>query len=248
MTPRLANTAAALLIGDELLSGKVREANLHELATTLRALGITLARVVMIPDSVGVIAREARNLSYEYDVVFSSGGIGPTHDDVTIAAMAGAFGVDLVEEPTMRALLEQQYGAPLTDVYRRMALVPAGAALATTAESPWPTVVMGNVWILPGVPEIFRLKLDAVRTWLSGPRPIHTRAVLTKLEEPAIALWLEEVVATHPRVTVGSYPKWFNSEYKTKITLDGRELPAVEAALESLLHKLPSESIVRVEA
>jgi molybdenum cofactor synthesis domain-containing protein len=239
--------AAALLIGNELLSGKVHEANLIELARTLRALGIALERVVMIPDDIATIASEARALSARFDLVFTSGGVGPTHDDVTIEGLAEAFSVKAEIHPTMEALLRGAYGERCTEAHLRMALVPAGAELATTQEVLWPTVVMQNVWVLPGVPEIFRMKLAVVRAWVRGPEPFVSRAVFTKMDEAELKPLLDKIVAEHPEVDVGSYPKWFDPTYKTKLTFDSRNVTKVEAALREFVALLPSGEPQRLE-
>jgi molybdenum cofactor synthesis domain-containing protein len=194
------STAAALLIGNELLSGKVHEANLVELAKTLRGLGVALGRVVMIPDDPKIIADEVLALSSAFDVVFTSGGVGPTHDDVTIESIASAFGVDAHIDEVMAGLLRTAYGDRITDAHLRMALVPRGAEIVTTEEVAWPTVVMKNVWILPGVPEIFRMKLLVVRERVTGPREFVSRAVFTLVEETRLKPWLDVVVAAHPEV------------------------------------------------
>jgi molybdenum cofactor synthesis domain-containing protein len=247
MQPKLAERAAALIVGNELLSGKVAEANLVELARTLRSLGISLERVVLLPDTLPTLAAEIVSLSQTYDVVFTSGGVGPTHDDLTIAAVAAAFSTNVVEDPTLRSLIVAAYRERATETHLRMAQVPHGAELAAGPEGTWPIPVMHNVWILPGVPEVFREKLLIVRSFLRGPAPFYSRAVFTRQEEPLLALHLDEVVKHHPEVDIGSYPRWFEPTYKTKITLDARDKDKVEAALGELVGLLPSESIVRVE-
>jgi molybdenum cofactor synthesis domain-containing protein len=247
MTPLSARNAAALLIGNELLSGKVHEANLIELARTLRALGVRLERVVIVPDEIDVIASEVRLLSNAFDVVFTSGGVGPTHDDVTIDAIAKAFGVAATMDPTTEDLLRNAYGERCTDGHLRMALVPDGAELATTSDVIWPTVLMKNVWILPGVPEIFRMKLAVVRAWVQGPERFVSKAVFTKLEEAELKPLLDQVVAEHADVEVGSYPKWFDSTYKTKVTFDSRNAERVDKALARFLSLLPAGEPQRVE-
>src|SRR5262249_6660861 len=151
-------TAAALLIGNELLTGKTHEANLVNLARTLRTVGVKLCRAVMVPDELEVIAAEVRALASSHDVVFTSGGGGPTHDDITIEAIALGFGVRAVVHPEFEALLHNVYKEKMTDAHLRMALVPEGAELVHHEETRWPTVRMRNVWILPGVPEAFRMK------------------------------------------------------------------------------------------
>jgi len=247
MKSSLANTAAVVLIGNELLSGKIHEANLVELARTLRALGVSLRRVVMVPDEIDVIAGEVRALSDGHDVVFTSGGVGPTHDDVTLDAVAEAFGVGTHIDSTMEALLRSAYGERTTEGHLRMALVPDGAELATTAEILWPTVVMRNVWVLPGVPEIFRMKLAVVRAWVHGAESFITRAVFTKMDEGDLKPLLDQIVEEHPEVEVGSYPKWFDPSYKTKVTFDGRSHADVEAASAGFLALLPEGEPQRVE-
>ena len=247
MVPAVARTAAALLIGNELLSGKTAESNLVELARTLRALGVALERAVVVPDRLELISAEIQKLSSEFDVLFTSGGVGPTHDDVTLDAVAAAFGVNISIHPTMETLLRTAYGERCTESHLRMALVPEGAELATTSDVTWPTVVMRNVWVLPGVPEVFRMKLAVVRAWLSGPEPFVSRAAYTRIDEAELKPLLDRVVAAHPDVEVGSYPKWFDPSYKTKVTFDARRAEHVEAAFAGFLALLPEGEPQRVE-
>jgi molybdenum cofactor synthesis domain-containing protein len=247
MTQRLVRTAAALVIGNELLSGKIRDANVVELARALRGLGIRLTRVVMVPDEIETLAAEVRNLSQSHDVVFTSGGVGPTHDDVTVEAVARAFGVEVVLDPRLSALLHGVYAERLTDAHLLMARVPEGAELFSSPDVEWPTPVMRNVWILPGIPDLFRLKLLAVRQSLRGPTPIVGRALFVKLEEPRLVPSLDAVVARHPNVEIGSYPKWFDPTHRTQITFDGESLEAVSAALEDLRSLLDPSDVVRAE-
>src|SRR5258708_1819804 len=150
-----APTAAALVIGDEILSGKVSEANVQVLARSLRDLGILLRRVVVVMDDVEAIAQEVTQLSRTHDWLFTSGGVGPTHDDVTIEAVAKAFGVAVVSSPEMEAMLRAHYKERCTEGHLRMALVPDGAALEVSAEVRWPTIRLRNTWLLPGIPEVF---------------------------------------------------------------------------------------------
>jgi molybdenum cofactor synthesis domain-containing protein len=241
MTTPAPHTAAALLVGNELLSGKVHEGNLVELAKTLRSVGVRLRRVVMVPDDMDVIAEEIRALSAAHDVVFTSGGVGPTHDDITIEAVAKGFGVRALVHPEFEALLRAVYGERMTEGHLRMALVPEGAELVSHPETRWPTVLMKNVWILPGVPEAFRMKLAVVRDRVRGAETFVTREVLTKMDEPDLKPLLDRVVAAHPDVDVGSYPKWFDARYKTKITFDATDPAKLEAALATFLAGLPED-------
>lgn len=247
MKPLLAETAAALIIGNEILSGKVAESNLVELARTLRAVGVSLRRALTLPDELDVLAHEIRALSESHDVVFTSGGVGPTHDDVTVDAVARAFGVGSTLHPHLCSVIQRAYGEACTDAHLRMALVPEGAELAAAPEVEWPTPVMKNVFIMPGVPEAFRAKLITVRAWVRGPRPFFSRAAFVALEEAELKHLLDAVVARHPDVEIGSYPRWFEPSYKTKITFDGRRGEAVETALGDFVALLPAGSLVRSE-
>lgn len=240
-------TAAALIIGNELLSGKIADANLIVLARALRSIGIKLKRVVMILDELDVIAQEVRELSAAHDVVFTSGGVGPTHDDLTIEGVARAFGMAVTVSPEIDALLRQYYGERITEGHLLMARVPEGARLVQSAKIPWPTVVMRNVWVLPGVPEIFQLKIPLIRAELAGDAPFISMAVFTSLEEGDIKSLIDRVVADHEDVDVGSYPKWSDPEYKTKLTFDGLIEARVRGARDAFASSLPKGTLIRLE-
>lgn len=243
----VASTAAALIIGNELLSGKTQEANLIELARVLRAIGIPLIRAVVVPDDIDVIAAQVRELRTLAGVVFTSGGVGPTHDDVTIEAVARAFDVDVVLDPALADLVRSRYGEACTESHLRMARVPRGARLVSAVDIQWPTTLMGNVFVLPGVPEIFRMKLDAVRAHLAGKVPFVSRAVFLKSEEAGIKPLLDRVVEKYPDVDVGSYPKWFEPAYSTKVTFDSRDAEAVERALLDFVASCDPAEVVRIQ-
>lgn len=240
---RVVSTAAALIIGAELLSGKIRDENLHALAGTLRALGISLQRVVFCPDDKEEIAKEVRDLKRRVDVVFTSGGVGPTHDDVTIAGVAAALGVAVETNVELEALLRKIYGDRTSDAHLRMALVPEGARLAETTDIRWPTIVADDVWILPGVPELFRMKLATVRALLKGPVPFFTRELFCNIEETELKERLDTIVVAHPRVEVGSYPKWFDKRYKTRLTFDSRSEEDANRALEDATRLLSAHLV-----
>lgn len=245
--PAIARTAAALLVGNELLSGKVKDKNLAPLATTLRALGIRLERAAIVGDDRAAIASEVSAMSARYDVVFTSGGVGPTHDDVTLEGVADGFGVNTETHPHLAELLRAFYGERCTSDHLLMARVPVGSELRSSPEVKWPTVVMRNVWIMPGVPELFRMKLVIVREHLVGPSRIVSRALFTHVEETELKPLLDRAVAQYPGVEIGSYPKWFDSTYKTKVTFDGVVDGDVEAALAGLVALLPAGAVARQE-
>ncbi len=244
--PLIVETAAALIIGAELLSGKIRDENFHALSTTLRALGISLEKVVFCSDDRETIASEIEALHKRYDVVFTSGGVGPTHDDVTIEGVSQALGVETVKSPQLEALLRQVYGGAVTDAHLTMARIPRGAQLEEGAGIRWPTIVADNVWILPGVPELFRMKLAAVRIRLRGPYPFFTEELFCSVEETELKSELDAVVDAHPDVAVGSYPKWFDTRYKTRLTFDARSRELAEAAARAA-RRLLGDRIVDVD-
>lgn len=240
-------TAAGLIIGNELLSGKIADKNVVVLARVLRALGIQFRRVVMVLDEIDVIAAEVRALSEAHDVVFTSGGVGPTHDDLTIEGVARAFGVGVVVAPELEDLLRAHYGAGVTESHLLMARVPEGARLVSSERVPWPVVVMKNVWVLPGVPEVFEMKVPLIRSELAGGRPFLSLAVFTTLDEGQLKPMLDRVVAEHRDVDIGSYPKWSDPEYRTKLTFDGVAEERVRAARDAFVASMPEGSIIRVE-
>jgi molybdenum cofactor synthesis domain-containing protein len=242
-----APTAAILVIGNEILSGKVQDENARYLIGELRRLGVSLRRIEIVPDVVAEIAASVRALSARFDHLFTSGGVGPTHDDVTLEAVAAAFGMPVVRNAQLERLLRDGYGERLHERDLRMADLPAGARLESGPGSPgasWPVVVVRNVWILPGVPSIFRRKFEAVRE-LFRAAPIHGRALYSRAGEGEIAGALDETVAAFPAVEIGSYPQ-SDAAHRVKITFDGREATDVDRALAFLVERL-GEAVVGTE-
>lgn len=240
-------TAAALVIGNELLSGKIADANLVVLARTLRSVGVELRRAVMVLDDIEVIAAEVRALASTHDWLFTSGGVGPTHDDVTIEAVARAFDAPVVMSTPLADLLRRHYGDRLTEGHLLMARVPEGARLVSGETPTWPAVVMRNVWVLPGVPEIFQAKQGVIRDELAGGAPFISLAVLTTLDEGQLKPMLDRVVADHRDVAIGSYPRWSDPECRTRLTFDGQVEERVRAARDAFAASLPAGTVVRVE-
>ena len=242
MTPP--RTAAALVIGNELLTGKVQDSNVSVLARELFGLGITLRRVIFCRDEIDVIARDLNDLRQRYDYVFTSGGVGPTHDDVTFEAVARAFGQRLERSAEIEALLTEYFGARLTPHHLRMAEVPTGATLVTTAKGRWPAVRVDNVFVLPGLPEIFKRKLPILRAELRGGAPFFSRSVGTASDEGAIAPLLASLSDQHPGISIGSYPRWGDGPVRVRVTFDGRDSLQVDHAVAALLSALPADEIV----
>jgi FAD synthetase len=241
-------TAGILIIGEEILSGKVDDENARHLVRELRALGVNVRRIEVIPDDVEEIATAVRALSGRFDHVFTSGGIGPTHDDLTMPAVAVAFGAKLERRPELEALIRGAMGSGLAERDLRMAEIPDSARLlyGTPADpGRWPVIAVRNVFVLPGVPEIFRRKFDSVRE-LFRAGPIHSRALYSSEGEGLIAGALDALVDEFPTVAVGSYPRLDEPDYKVKITLDGRDRDTVNRALCRLAAHL-GPAVVRQE-
>jgi molybdopterin-biosynthesis enzyme MoeA-like protein len=247
MIAAMARTAAALIIGNEILTGKIQEGNLGYLGQELFALGIVLSRAVLCRDEVDVIVRDLNQLRADHDLVFTSGGVGPTHDDVTLPAIAKAFGTGLVRAPEIEALIRGYHGDRVTEQHLRMADVPQGSKLLASAEVPWPTVLIGNVYIFPGVPEIFRLKFPVLRAHLAQGPGFHSRAVFAQCDEGEIAAQLAAVAERHPQLAIGSYPHFRADDYRLKITVDGADQEQVTRALTEVVALLPHDKVVRVE-
>ncbi|MGE0792491.1 MAG: competence/damage-inducible protein A [Sandaracinaceae bacterium] len=240
-------SAAALIIGNEILTGKIREANLEVLARELRLLGVQLRRAVVCSDDVAVIARDLTELRTSHDLVFTSGGVGPTHDDVTLAGVARSFGRPLTRASEIEGLIRGYWGPRTTPGHLRMADVPEGAELLSSGEVPWPVVVIDNVHVLPGVPQIFAIKLRVLRERIGADVPFVSRAIYTKCDEGTIAALLEEVTAKHPGVDIGSYPVWRDPDVRVKLTFDSLDAAAVDAALEACRAGIGEADVVRVE-
>jgi molybdenum cofactor synthesis domain-containing protein len=229
--------AGIILIGDEILSGKVIDENARYLIEELRELGVSLQRISVIPDVLEDIAATVREFSGRFDHVFTSGGVGPTHDDLTMEGVARAFETRIVRHGELERRLREFYGERLEERNLRMADVPDGVTLIDGDVPTWPVVSLRNVYILPGIPEIFRVKFKSIRERFRAD-PFHLRCVFTSEEEGAIAGELDRIVARFPGVQVGSYPKLDPSGYKVKVTLESKDQAAVEAACAELVKAL----------
>ncbi len=239
-------TAGIVIIGDEVLSGKVRDVNSPFLLKELYRQGVRAQRVVTIPDDVDVIAGEVRSASERFDFVLTSGGVGPTHDDLTFQGVAEAFGVPLHEDPTLSALLLRHFEDRLTQAARRMALVPVGTRLVQAGDTRFPLCVVRNVYVFPGVPEILKAKFEAVRQEFRG-RPFHQVRVYTWQNETTLAACLEQTLDRFPGLAIGSYPTFDKREYRVMLTLESRDRQRLEEARDALLGLIDPAQIVRVE-
>jgi len=233
------HSAAMLAIGDEILSGRTQDTNSNYLAKFLGALGIDLKEIRVVGDEEGEIAAALNALRARYDMVFTCGGIGPTHDDITADAVARAFGVDIGHHPQAMALLAARYAPGEFNVMRqRMARIPEGAELVVNPVSVAPGFHIGNVFVLAGVPAVFRAMLETVAPGL--PRGVAVTAVTVEARVPEgqIAEALAALQKASPQVAIGSYPAWRDGGPAVQLVARGRDAAAVQSvarAIEQLL-------------
>jgi molybdenum cofactor synthesis domain-containing protein len=233
-------TAALLVIGEEILSGRTRDENIAYIAAYLTRIGIVLREIRVVADSKAEIAAAVNDLRRRFTYVFTTGGIGPTHDDVTTDAIAMAFGVEVIVDPEAVAAMRKLFSSEeLTPARLRMARIPRGAALIDNAISRAPGFMLENVIVMAGVPRIMQVMLDAVTPRLAKGRPILTRSIRLDVPEGDAAPGLAELQASHPEVQIGSYPFFENKRLGTYVVLrssDEAKLEAAENALWIFIH------------
>lgn len=240
-------TAGIVIIGDEILTGKFADENAAFLIHELRALGVELRRVVMIPDELDDIATTVVDTAGRFDHVFTSGGVGPTHDDLTMAGIARGFGTHVVREPDLERRVRAHYGDKLVEANLRLADVPAGCTLVGWGrDSVWPVVSYRNVYILPGVPALFRRKFVDIRDTFRS-EPMTVARVYIDADEGQIAGDLDAVVAAFPNVRIGSYPRFAEQEFRVMVTLEGRITEDVAGAQAMLADRLGARVVKRDE-
>ncbi len=221
-------TAAVVIIGNEILTGKYADENGPFFIRRLRELGVRLERLVVVPDLARTIADEVLRCSERYDLVFTTGGVGPTHDDITMESIALGFGVPALIHPELEGVLRSRMRSEVTEAALRMALVPEGAELLWDGEVRFPLVKVRNVYILPGVPRLVRLKFDAISERFRGPA-LHTARVQTSEFETDIADRLSRALELFPGVEIGSYPRFEEDPRHVVVTVEGLDPDRVEA-------------------
>jgi molybdenum cofactor synthesis domain-containing protein len=243
-------TAALVVIGDEILSGRTQDKNVAQIALWLNDHGIRLAEVRIIPDDMERIAATVNELRAAHDYLFTTGGIGPTHDDITVDAIAAAFGVPVIVHPEARKILEDYYrdrpGA-LTESRLRMARTPQGAQLLANPSSGAPGVRLGNVFILAGVPHIAASMLAALTGKLEGGRPVVSVTVGARAPESDVADLLRETEEAHPGVAIGSYPFFKDGRYGANFVIRSEDGDLARTTGEELSHKLRDAGYEPVE-
>jgi molybdenum cofactor synthesis domain-containing protein len=241
------STAGIVIIGNEILSGKVQDENAPYLLRELRALGVEVLRVNTIPDVVEVIARDVREFADSYGYVITSGGVGPTHDDVTMEGVAAAFGRKVVRHPRMDEMLRGALrGRDPNASHLKMTELPEGAELIETPDLWFPLVKVENVFVFPGIPRLLQAKFAGARERFVGQR-IFLRNVFLACIETDIALDLNALVAEFPELAVGSYPRIGEDSFRTLITLESRDEAYVLRALDAFVGRIPADYVIRVE-
>jgi molybdenum cofactor synthesis domain-containing protein len=230
-------TAAMLMIGDELLSGRTRDSNMHHLAKALTARGIRLREVRVVADDHEAIAAGVNALRATYDHVFTSGGIGPTHDDITADGVAAAFGASIDIREDAHEILKAHYqrtGLDLNAARLRMARIPEGATLIDNPISAAPGFTLGNVHVMAGVPAIFEAMVSSVLPTLTGGDPLLSQMIDVPRGEGEIAAALGALATQYPDLSFGSYPYQRNGAFGTQLVVRGTDAAQLDAAMVAL--------------
>jgi molybdenum cofactor synthesis domain-containing protein len=237
-------TASLIIIGNEILSGRTVDANLPFLAQELGAIGILMREVRVVPDQEAEIVAAVNSLRARYSYVFTTGGIGPTHDDITAACIARAFGLPFGRNPTAEALLRAYYPPEkVNDARLKMAETPEGAELIDNPVSVAPGFRVENVYVLPGVPRIMQAMFAGLKARLQGGTAVRSRTVVVFCPEGEIAEPLGQIQARHPTVEIGSYPHMRFERFGTSLVFRGTDMDAIDAAVRELLDHTAARGI-----
>ncbi len=245
-------TACLIVIGNEILSGRTRDANLQYLAQRLNEWGVRLQEARVIPDIEKTIVDTLNECRAAFDYVFTTGGIGPTHDDITSASVAKAFGVGLVLDQVSFDAMAARYANPtdFNEARRKMCFIPEGATTIENAVSIAPGFQIGNVFVMAGVPSIMRAMVDNLQNRLVGGAPVVSRSVATFLGEGAVAQQLSAIQDRYPDIDIGSYPFFRDGKFGTSLVLRGTDLGELETALEevvAMIRGLGTEPVYETE-
>ncbi|MDT9598236.1 competence/damage-inducible protein A [Sphingosinicella rhizophila] len=236
-------TAGLLIIGDEILSGRTQDRNIAQIAVWLNLQGIRLAEVRIVADDMARIGAAVNALRAQNDYLFTTGGIGPTHDDITVDAVAAALGLPVVVHPRARAALEAYYEGRggMTEARLRMARVPEGADLIENAMSGAPGIRVGNIFILAGVPHIASLMLEALSGTLEGGRPLLSRTLGCWVAESEVADILSATERAHDACQIGSYPFFREGKVGANFVVRSADAAALESCVADLMHRLETD-------
>ncbi len=230
-------TAAVIVIGNEILSGRTQDKNVAHIAVTLNEVGVRLSEVRVVPDIEAEIVDAVNALRAKFDYVFTTGGIGPTHDDITAACVAKAFGQELIQNPEATRRLVEHYEhseMELNEARMRMAQTPEHASLIDNPISTAPGFRVENVFVMAGVPSIMRAMLDGVKGGLAGGVPVLSRTVLCNLGEGMVAGGLGELQDRYPEVDIGSYPQYARGEFRVSLVMRGTDAVELDACADEV--------------
>lgn len=239
-------TASILVIGNEVLSNKVEDVNTPFLLEKLRKLGVRVQEVRILPDQPEVLVAAMREAKARSTWVFTTGGVGPTHDDITMDAVAAACECALVDHPVLVELLETLLGDRLQDGHRKMARIPAKAELIFENGARFPVVQVENMFVFPGAPGLMRAKFQQIEERFRAS-PFHLAKIYLKGDEASYAALLEEAEAAIAGIEIGSYPIYGNPGHDIVVTIEARDPEEVQATLKRLLEGIPNEALVRSE-
>lgn len=240
-------TAALVIIGDEILSGRTQDANLRYLAQWLNIQGIRLKDVRVVPDEMEPIGEAIIQCLARHDYVFTTGGIGPTHDDITVDAVAAALGRKVIVHPEAERVLRHYYGERLTDARLRMARTPEGAELLDNPETGAPGIRIDRLFLMAGVPKITQGMLRGLDGKLAGGLPVRSRAIGAWTAESQVAALLMQIEKAHEGVQVGSYPFWREGRGGANFVLRSVDEARLAAAVEQLIGELRAQGVEAME-
>ena len=242
----MSKTSGIVIIGNEVLSGKTQDINSHFFCAELRQLGVEVQKISTIPDEIEWIGAEVADFSKRFDWVFTSGGVGPTHDDVTIDGIAHGFGLKVVRHPDIEQRLRQRLGRDINEARLRMANVPEGAELLATEALFAPVVKIHNVFIFPGIPKLLQDRFHSIKERFRET-PYFLKNVFVRQGEGVIASFMNDLLNRYPKLLLGSYPVLDASDYKVKVTLESKDSNYLNQALESFLASLPDGAVHHVQ-
>ena len=242
----MAKTAGIVIIGNEVLSGKTQDINSYFFCAELRRLGVEVQKISTIQDEVELIGKEVATFSRCHDHVFTSGGVGPTHDDVTIEGIAHGFGLKVVRHPDIERRMRQRFGDQVNEARLRMANVPEGAKLLATEALFAPIINIHNVYIFPGIPSILQERFHAIKEMFRDA-PYYLKNVYVRYGEGVIAEMLNALLVKFPHLMLGSYPVLDIPDYKVKVTLESKDKSYLDDALQIFVASLPQDAVLRID-
>ena len=242
----MSKTAGIVIIGNEVLSGKTQDINSYFFCAELRQLGVEVRKIATIPDDIETIGREVAAFSKRFDFVFTSGGVGPTHDDVTIEGIAHGFGLNVVRHPDIETRIRDRLGGDVNEARLRMANVPEGATLLATDALFAQIVNIRNVYIFPGIPSILQERFHAIKERFRDA-PFYLKNVYVRYGEGIIAATLNDLLTKFPDLMLGSYPVLGLAEYKVKVTLESKDPEYLSSAVQTFIAALPQDAVHRID-